>query len=272
MTPLSPLAIELRGIQLIEASAGTGKTHTITTLFVRLLLERKVRVDQILVVTFTKAATAELRDRVRRRLGQALAAFRGEDVDPELAELARASRDRVGDVARLEESLSEFDQAAIFTIHGFCQRAIADHAFEGGLGFDLSLVTDQRALVSEAVLDFWVRELSTASPAELEQLAARRVSPRRWQRLAAEVLGAPDLVIDVIPGRPCLGEIQERLDWYFAYGVREAWVHYQLDQRLEVLQGGRDRISARCSFDYCSPIASMVWPDLTLTPGQILYP
>lgn len=195
MTPLSPLAIELRGIQLIEASAGTGKTHTITTLFVRLLLERKVRVDQILVVTFTKAATAELRDRVRRRLGQALAAFRGEDVDPELAELARASRDREGDVARLEESLSEFDQAAIFTIHGFCQRAIADHAFEGGLGFDLSLVTDQRALVSEAVLDFWVRELSTASPAELEHLAARRVSPRRWQRLAAEVLGAPDLRI-----------------------------------------------------------------------------
>ncbi len=86
------------------------------------------------------------------------------------------------------------------------------------------------------------------------------------------VFGAPDLVVDVVSGRPCLGEIQERLDWYFAYGVREAWVHYQLDQRLEVLQGGRDRIAARRSFDYCSPIASRVWPDLALTPGQILYP
>lgn len=97
------------------------------------------------------------------------------------------------------------------------------------------------------------------------------IASARTGIIRERVLGAPDLVIDVIPGRPCLGEIQERLDWYFAYGVREAWVHYQLDQRLEVLQGGRDRISARRSFDYCAPIVSTVWPDLAMTPGQILY-
>lgn len=97
------------------------------------------------------------------------------------------------------------------------------------------------------------------------------IASPRTSIIRERVLGAPDLVVDVVAGRPCLGEIQERLDWYFAYGVREAWVHYQLDQRLDVLQGGRDGIAARRSFDYCSPIASGLWPAWTLTPGQIVY-
>src|SRR5439155_21075399 len=75
MTPLDPLTVPLRGTQLIEASAGTGKTYAITNLYVRLLLEVPLAVSQILVVTYTNAATAELRARVRHRLRQALEAF-----------------------------------------------------------------------------------------------------------------------------------------------------------------------------------------------------
>ena len=75
MQVLDPLELPLHGVRLIEASAGTGKTYTITTLLLRLIVERRLGIQQILVVTFTRAATAELRERVRRRLKEALDAF-----------------------------------------------------------------------------------------------------------------------------------------------------------------------------------------------------
>ena len=80
---LDPATIELDGIQLIEASAGTGKTYTITQLYIRLLVEKKIDSDKILVATFTDAATAELRDRIRSKLREALEVFEsGESDDP----------------------------------------------------------------------------------------------------------------------------------------------------------------------------------------------
>ena len=69
--PFSPLAIPIRGTNLIEASAGTGKTYSIAALFARLVLLERQSVDKILVVTFTKAATAELKTRLRARLEEA---------------------------------------------------------------------------------------------------------------------------------------------------------------------------------------------------------
>ena len=108
MTPLDPLSIELHGVRLIEASAGTGKTHTIATLFVRLVLERRSAVDQILVVTFTNAATAELRDRIRKRLRDALAAFEDAPAtDPALrARSSRAEQDRAPATANASQRRS----------------------------------------------------------------------------------------------------------------------------------------------------------------------
>src|SRR5574337_1571953 len=95
MTPLKPLAVPLRGTHLIEASAGTGKTHTITTLYLRLVLEAERAVGNILVVTYTAAATAELRARIRHRLRAALHAIEagaeaaGDPDDDVLAQLVR---------------------------------------------------------------------------------------------------------------------------------------------------------------------------------------
>ena len=97
--------VPLSGVNLVEASAGTGKTYAITTLFVRLLLERDLEIDQVLVVTFTEAATAELRDRVRRRIREAIAAFDahaagGGSDDDELSALVERSPDREAARAR----------------------------------------------------------------------------------------------------------------------------------------------------------------------------
>ncbi|MBI3782194.1 MAG: exodeoxyribonuclease V subunit beta [Deltaproteobacteria bacterium] len=165
-TALDPLAVPLNGTVLIEASAGTGKTHTITTLFVRLLLERELNVEQILVVTYTNAATAELRTRIRCRVNDVLAAFDGMPIDDEALTKLVAARQSAGqrepDRLRLLSALHSFDQAAIFTIHGFCQRMLQEHAFESGVAFQTDLITDQRPLIEQVVRDFWVRELHAA--------------------------------------------------------------------------------------------------------------
>ena len=115
---LNACAAPLTGLNLIEASAGTGKTQTITDLYVRLLLETEHQVSQILVVTFTVAATAELRDRLRRRLVEAYHAFSGQPTaDAFCQHLLRWYPSHNLAMQRLDNALQRFDEAAISTIH-----------------------------------------------------------------------------------------------------------------------------------------------------------
>ena len=162
MRAFDPQKITLGGPHLIEASAGTGKTYAITTLYLRLILERNLTVEQILVVTFTEAATAELKDRVRKRLRQALDAVahleKGEDVRDDVLAGILSSGELREHQRRLTAALNGFDASAIFTIHGFCMRMLRDSAFESGLPFDAELVTNQDAILERLVHDFWVEE------------------------------------------------------------------------------------------------------------------
>ena len=163
--PLDPLSIPLQGINLIEASAGTGKTYTITTLFIRLILEKNLLVNRILVVTFTEAATEELRDRIRRRLNETLLAFQQKhSEDPLLARLIQSCLEPNEAILRLKNALRGFDEAAIFTIHSFCRQMLQGNAFESGLLFDTELVSDQSNLLLEVVEDFWRQHCYQASP------------------------------------------------------------------------------------------------------------
>jgi exodeoxyribonuclease V beta subunit len=203
MKRLDPFAIPLDGARLIEANAGTGKTYTITTLYLRLLLERQLDVGQILVVTYTNAATAELRRRVRERLSEMLAALDSEcDAgDATIRELARRRREHgsVGaDRQRLAGALYGFDEAAIFTIHGFCQRVLHEHAFESGVAFDTELIGDDRLLVDEVVRDFWMRELY-AAPAQL-LAGLGRLSPTVLAERLRTLIAHPDARL--VPPRP----------------------------------------------------------------------
>lgn len=161
MTPVktfSPFAVPLTGTQLVAASAGTGKTHTITDLFLRLILEgRDIQVDRILVVTFTDAAAEELRLRIRKRLREAIKVFTGGQgsPDPVLAEIVKNRSDPDSALRKLTCSVSNFDEAAIYTIHGFCRRLLRDQAYENGTLFDTDLITSQDSLIQETVDDFW---------------------------------------------------------------------------------------------------------------------
>ena len=123
MDPFDPIHSPLSGTCLIEAGAGTGKTYTITTLVLRLILQKALLPEQILIVTFTTAATAELRDRVRRRLKDAKKTLQGESSgDIVLEKLLEKVDSQDIALGRLEDALSNFDRMPIFTIHGFCQR------------------------------------------------------------------------------------------------------------------------------------------------------
>ena len=168
MIPFDLLNSPLKGIHLIEASAGTGKTHTIAGLYVRLILEEAIPVREILVVTFTLAATAELQDRIRRKLRNALDAFSRESSDdPFLQELVKNCPNAIAQkvaMGRLHAAIRDFDEAAIFTIHGFCQRMLHENAFESGTLFDTELATDQQKLIEEIVQDFWRTHFYDALP------------------------------------------------------------------------------------------------------------
>ncbi len=163
-----PLNFPLSGTRLIEASAGTGKTYTIAALYVRLILGNsqsnavplpELLPPDILVVTFTEAATQELRERIRARLCQAATYFRQQPVDCDvfLQSLRNSyeSAHWASCARRLELAANWMDEAAIYTIHSWCNRMLQEHAFNSGNLFRQEVVTYDAELLNEVVRDYW---------------------------------------------------------------------------------------------------------------------
>ncbi|MFZ7217624.1 exodeoxyribonuclease V subunit beta [Avibacterium avium] len=170
---LNPATMPLQGVSLIEASAGTGKTYTMASLYIRLLLQagencfsQPLSVDKILVVTFTEMATQELRERIRARIyhskqlllqyqaTQDLDVFR-QGGDPLLGELVQSLPDIPLAIQRLNWAEQSMDTAAIYTIHSFCRRMLMQYAFNSGVHFNLELVTDESDLLARLTNEFW---------------------------------------------------------------------------------------------------------------------
>ncbi len=194
MRELNLLSAELRDLNLIEASAGTGKTFTITGLYLRLVLEMNCKVDQLLVVTFTNAATAELRERIRSRLVEVLQAFEeGESSDPFCQGLLDQSEDHAQSQRRLRLAILGFDQAAIFTIHGFYQRVLSEYAFESGMPFETELISEQSELLQEITADFWRCQVQDLSPGLTNFLLAKKITPEGLRSSVQEGIGKPYL-------------------------------------------------------------------------------
>ncbi len=179
--------VSLPASMLVEASAGTGKTYAITTLLVRLIAQHDLRLDQILVVTFTEAATAELRRRMRSRLQRA-----ADDLEPALV---RSDMER----ARVRAALLQLDEAAVFTIHGFCQRVLSDGAFESGRRFDLELSADTEGVTADILHDHLARRFRELSLDEHRQLQARGFKPTPLGALLDKTASRPELRVEPKP-------------------------------------------------------------------------
>ena len=188
----------LEGTNLIEASAGTGKTYTIAGLFLRLVLEKGFSVNDILVVTYTVAATEELRDRIRKKIREALEALSaGSSPDEFLNGLVQKNPDPRGAARLLQEALHDFDEASIFTIHGFCQRTLHESAFESGSLFDTELIPDQERLKEEIVRDFWRRYFYNAPLEFVAYAQSKSVSPKYFLNLLGK--GTAHLDSQIVP-------------------------------------------------------------------------
>ncbi|MFM8412690.1 MAG: UvrD-helicase domain-containing protein [Alphaproteobacteria bacterium] len=257
-TPLDLAGISLSGHNAIDASAGTGKTYAISRLYLRLVLEREGSGDQIvdrtLVVTFTKAATAELRRRIRDTLVEARtvlsrrldarekAVVEGAGVD---AVLAKVRADDLPDaIRRLDQAVAGFDRAAIFTIHSFCQRALSESAFESGRLFDCELEADDRAALGEVVDDFWRKRVATVDRDFAEYLRAKSVlrDPASLLKQLRRHVGMRGL--KVLPERPPdLGPLRRAARESWEESAREA---FRLFEKEAVIDGTDVGVPGRC--------------------------
>ncbi|MFP3014132.1 MAG: exodeoxyribonuclease V subunit beta [Arsenophonus sp.] len=166
---LDPYCLPLHGQHLIESSAGTGKTYTIALLYLRLLLgvgkknafSRPLRVKEILVVTFTQAATYDLQSRIRYNIHQMRMACIRNGIGFKKNSIYRIILSSIIDKKEAEQCLlvaeRQMDEAAIYTIHGFCQRILLDNAFESGMLFNQSIIKDESTIQKQACADFWRR-------------------------------------------------------------------------------------------------------------------
>jgi exodeoxyribonuclease V beta subunit len=219
LAPLDPLHLPLQGIRLIEASAGTGKTWTLAALYLRLVLGHGGQAaqlpGQILVVTFTRAATAELRERIRERLAGAAAAFRGQqpadDYLQRLIDDYPAAPARAAAARQLELAAQWMDEAAIYTIHGWSQRMLAQHAFEGSEASDE--VADENARLTEAVRDYWRRHYAALDEADAACVGTQWRSPQALQRAVRPLLRLPLQQLRVHgQALPAVSELAQALD------------------------------------------------------------
>ncbi|MBE0439951.1 MAG: exodeoxyribonuclease V subunit beta [Gammaproteobacteria bacterium] len=227
--------VALSGMNLIEASAGTGKTYTLAELYLRLVLEQNLKVEQILVVTYTRAATEELRDRLRQKLA---------DKRQQLLKQKSADKQALDTLAL---AIQSFDQAAIYTIHSFCQRVLTDYAFESGLDFDVDLIGDERELLQAATDDFWRCNVNEATPEFAAYLLAKHQTPESLLQSIRGLIGKPYLNYLELPESD-VDKAQDAVMQQFEL-VKKTW-NTEQDQVIATLQnkallnGNKYRVSS----------------------------
>ena len=192
MQTLNTLTLPLNCASLIEASAGTGKTHTIKNLYLRLLLGishdgeplEPLTVEQILVVTFTKAATEELKDRIRQNIQDCYAYFSAKLTeqavknDDFFAELYEKVEKKEEALLRLRIAEREIDLASVFTIHSFCQKMLYQFAFDSGISFEFELQQNEQQLLKRLAQEVWREQFYPMNLSETSIVADELKTPQ----------------------------------------------------------------------------------------------
>jgi len=223
----NPATVELQGSNLIEASAGTGKTYSIAILLLRLILEKHISVKEILMVTFTKAAVAELQERIRLFVRTAHKASQGKEVKDDniqaLVQNAIATNGLPAVKQQLKDAVLLLDEAAVLTIHSFCQQTLNEFAFETDQLFGAEMIQDIKPLIEEEMRKFWRKHVTTISVPLLEKL---------WKEgLRMDALN--DALDEHLSGKKYLG-YEEESACEITAGEQERWIQElnQLDQKV----------------------------------------
>lgn len=238
MRTFDALSIALTGRHLIEASAGTGKTFSIASLYLRLLLSEPVdevplSVQNILVVTFTNDATEELRGRIRTRVKLAYLAFSEKDKsiidnDAVIRSLYENCVDRKIACSILENALLNIDDAAIFTIHGFCQRVLSQQAFETGIGFQADFVLDESSLIKEVCQDYWREHIYPLGKNLTRYYLSFWKTPDALLKEVRQLLNRPDMLIKHDSDSLSLKEKIAAFETDF-FTLQDLWLQYKED-------------------------------------------
>ncbi|HEY0196953.1 MAG TPA: UvrD-helicase domain-containing protein [Rhodanobacter sp.] len=195
----------LQGRTLIEASAGTGKTWNIGLIYLRLLLERDLRAEQILVTTFTDAAAQELRERLRQRLIEAERLLQASSFDPDaeenslesyLAALCADEETHRRMLRKIQLARADLDRAPVSTIHALCQRIQRDYPLESGAAFASDKLFDEQQLLRECVEDFWRRRYLVGDVDPREAALLLQAGPEGLLRDLGVLSNSPDARIE----------------------------------------------------------------------------
>ena len=151
---------DLKGIHLVEANAGTGKTYNISSLCVRLIAETDYEIHKLLVLTFTEAATVELRQRIQSRCREVLERLEqpqnqtsvGDEFLEHCATKYEAN-DKV--MYRLQQAIVAFDESQISTIHSFCQKLLRNYPFQFGVNPDFELLSNPKPMLLDVIRSYW---------------------------------------------------------------------------------------------------------------------
>lgn len=171
------------GVTLLEASAGTGKTYALARIFLRLVAEKGVEVGKILTVTFTTAATEELRERIRALLVEAHETLQEDPEpgeDPAFLRLRNEEEIKVSKeecIRRIKLAISCFDEAIISTIHGFCSRVLSENALETESLFEAELDRESDKMAMEGVREYWRERFALSHPVVAAAASTENLKP-----------------------------------------------------------------------------------------------
>ncbi len=229
MDNLDRLNIPLTGVNIVEANAGCGKTSALAGLYLRLILEKALAPKNILVVTYTKAATEELKGRIRLQLSRAIGYAKGGNRDDgEIAclldnLLKKESANRIHE--RLLGALRDFDEAAIYTIHGFSRRLLNDFAFESGMLYDFEILDNQDSQLEVVLNDFLRRNLYQAPEEFVNYLLSKKERLKGLKKLLERLGSYPDLKICLPDNPPSDAAVAQALAAFrMTYGrLASAW-------------------------------------------------
>lgn len=261
--------VPLEGSNLIEASAGTGKTYSIAILVLRLILERKLSVKEILMVTFTRAAVAELEERIRLFIRQAYKVSRGQEItDQKIMDLVFSVID-FDDPRPIQQLLRDaillLDETSVLTIHGFCQQTLNEYAFETNQLFGATMVPDLTPVIENELNKFWRRNVTTLHPGLLEQI---------WNEdMKTELL---NVIKEHLSGKKFFGYSDDVPD-EISSTLQEQWLG-ELQQLKAKEQEATEKLYAGITANSAHWVAACnanrytksEWPDLVAEPEELV--